>query len=358
VIAGGGTGGHIFPAIAIANAIRAQRQDVEILFVGAKGKMEMQKVPEAGYKIVGLYIAGYNRSSLFKNVALPFKLAKSFFQVTQVLKNFMPDAVIGVGGYSSFPVLRLSQTRNIPTFILETNSMPGKSNILLAKRATRIFVASYGMDKYFPPEKILMTGNPVRNVFSDKVISQKEAKEFFGLKDGVKTIFVMGGSLGARSINEAVEGNINFFKEHNLQLIWQTGKLYAKDAARVEEERDNVWSNSFIDKMEYAYAAADVVVSRAGAMAIAELCVVGKPVIFVPYPFASEDHQSANATELVNKKAALIVKDDEAKTKLFDTILNLVNDEVKMNELRNNILELSNTNADEIIAAEILKHLK
>jgi len=358
VIAGGGTGGHIFPAIAIANAIRAQRQDVEILFVGAKGKMEMQKVPEAGYKIVGLYIAGYNRSSLFKNVALPFKLAKSFFQVTQVLKNFMPDAVIGVGGYSSFPVLRLSQTRNIPTFILESNSMPGKSNILLAKRATRIFVASYGMDKYFPPEKILMTGNPVRNVFSDKVISQKEAKEFFGLKDGVKTIFVMGGSLGARSINEAVEGNINFFKEHNLQLIWQTGKLYAKDAARVEEERDNVWSNSFIDKMEYAYAAADVVVSRAGAMAIAELCVVGKPVIFVPYPFASEDHQSANATELVNKKAALIVKDDEAKTKLFDTILNLVNDEVKMNELRNNILELSNTNADEIIAAEILKHLK
>jgi len=358
VIAGGGTGGHIFPAIAIANAIRAQRQDVEILFVGAKGKMEMQKVPEAGYKIVGLYIAGYNRSSLFKNVALPFKLAKSFFQVTQVLKNFMPDAVIGVGGYSSFPVLRLSQTRNIPTFILESNSMPGKSNILLAKRATRIFVASYGMDKYFPPEKILMTGNPVRNIFSDKVISQKEAKEFFGLKDGVKTIFVMGGSLGARSINEAVEGNINFFKEHNLQLIWQTGKLYAKDAARVEEERDNVWSNSFIDKMEYAYAAADVVVSRAGAMAIAELCVVGKPVIFVPYPFASEDHQSANATELVNKKAALIVKDDEAKTKLFDTILNLVNDDVKMNELRNNILELSNTNADEIIAAEILKHLK
>jgi UDP-N-acetylglucosamine--N-acetylmuramyl-(pentapeptide) pyrophosphoryl-undecaprenol N-acetylglucosamine transferase len=358
VIAGGGTGGHIFPAIAIANAIRAQRQDVEILFVGAKGKMEMQKVPEAGYKIVGLYIAGYNRSSLFKNVALPFKLAKSFFQVTQLLKNFMPDAVIGVGGYSSFPVLRLSQTRNIPTFILESNSMPGKSNILLAKRATRIFVASYGMDKYFPPEKILMTGNPVRNIFSDKVISQKEAKEFFGLKDGVKTIFVMGGSLGARSINEAIEGNINFFKEHNLQLIWQTGKLYAKDAARVEEERDNVWSNSFIDKMEYAYAAADVVVSRAGAMAIAELCVVGKPVIFVPYPFASEDHQSANASELVNKKAALIVKDDEVKTKLFDTILSLVNDEVKMNELRNNILELSNTNADEIIAAEILKHLK
>jgi UDP-N-acetylglucosamine--N-acetylmuramyl-(pentapeptide) pyrophosphoryl-undecaprenol N-acetylglucosamine transferase len=203
-----------------------------------------------------------------------------------------------------------------------------------------------------------MTGNPVRNIFSDKVIPQQEANEFFGLKEGMKTVFVMGGSLGAQSINEAIESNINFFKEHNLQLIWQTGKSYAKDAARVEEERSNVWSNSFIDRMEYAYAAADLVVSRAGAMAIAELCVVGKPVIFVPYPYASEDHQSANAMELVNKKAALVVKDEEVKTKLFDTILNLVNDEAKMNELKNNIIELSNTNADEIIAAEILNHLK
>lgn len=358
IIAGGGTGGHIFPALAIANAIKQQQPDVEILFVGAKGKMEMEKIPEAGYQIIGLYIAGYNRSSLFKNVTLPFKLAKSFFQVTQLLKNFRPDAILGVGGYSSFPVLRLAQTRKIPTFIHESNSLPGKSNILLSKRATRIFVASYGMDKYFPPEKILMTGNPVRNIFSDKVIPQKEAKEFFGLKEDMKTVFVMGGSLGARSINQAIEESINFFKDNHLQLIWQTGRSYAKDAARVEEERSNVWSNSFIDHMEYAYAAADVVVSRAGAMAIAELCVVGKPVIFVPYPFASEDHQTVNAMALVNKKAALIVKDEDVKTKLFETILGLVNNEALMTELKDNIITLANTNADEIIAAEILKQIK
>lgn len=358
IIAGGGTGGHIFPALAIANAIRHQQPDVEILFVGAKGKMEMEKIPAAGYRVIGLYIAGYNRSSLFKNLTLPFKLAKSFFQVTQLLKNFQPDAILGVGGYSSFPVLRLAQTRKIPTFIHESNSLPGKSNILLSKRATRIFVASYGMDKYFPPEKILMTGNPVRNIFSDKVIPQKEAKEFFGLKEDMKTVFVMGGSLGARSINQAIEGNINFFKENHLQLIWQTGRSYAKDAARVEEERSNVWSNSFIDRMEYAYAAADVVVSRAGAMAIAELCVVGKPVIFVPFPFASEDHQTVNAMALVNKKAALIVKDEDVKTKLFETILGLLNNEGLMTELKDNIVTLSNTNADEIIAAEILKQIK
>ena len=203
-----------------------------------------------------------------------------------------------------------------------------------------------------------MTGNPVRNIFSDKVIPEKEAKEFFGLKEGVKTVFVMGGSLGARSINQAIEENINFFKDNHLQLIWQTGRSYAKDAARVEEERSNVWSNSFIDRMEYAYAAADVVVSRAGAMAIAELCVLGKPVIFVPFPFASEDHQTVNAMALVNKKAALIVKDEDVKTKLFETILGLLNNETLMTELKDNIIALSNTNADEIIAAEILKQIK
>ena len=358
IIAGGGTGGHIFPAIAIANALKAKQPDVEILFVGAKDKMEMEKVPQAGYKIVGLYIAGYNRSSLLKNIILPFKLAKSFSQVQTILKTFKPDAVVGVGGYSSFPVLRLAQTKGIPTFIHESNSFAGKSNIILGQRATKIFVASYGMEKFFPIEKILMTGNPVRNVFSANNISKKEALEFFGLKEGMKTIFVMGGSLGAKSINQAIENNLEIFRQNNLQLIWQTGKLFASIAATAEEERTNIWTNAFITNMEYAYAAADIVVSRAGAMAIAELCIVGKPVIFVPYPHAAEDHQTVNANALVAQHAGLLVKDNDVDSQLINAILELTKDEVKANILRENILKLGNTNADELIADEILNTIK
>ncbi|MDB5199808.1 MAG: UDP-N-acetylglucosamine--N-acetylmuramyl-(pentapeptide) pyrophosphoryl-undecaprenol [Chitinophagaceae bacterium] len=357
IIAGGGTGGHIFPAIAIANALKAKQPDIEILFVGAKGKMEMEKVPQAGYKIIGLYIAGYNRSSLFKNILLPFKLAKSFGQVRQILNDFKPHAVIGVGGYSSFPVVRLAQTRGIPTFIHESNSHAGKSNGILAAKATKIFVASYGMDKFFPKEKILMTGNPVRNIFSDKKISRKEAFDFFGLKEELKTVFVMGGSLGAKSINTVIENNLNFFKENNLQLIWQTGKGYDGAAASAEEERTNIWTNAFINNMEYAYAAADIVVSRAGAMAIAELSVVAKPVIFVPYPHAAEDHQTANANALVTEHAAIMINDSEVNEKLINAIAALANDSVKTNELKENIAKLGNTNADELIANEILKTL-
>lgn len=357
IIAGGGTGGHIFPAIAIANALKAKQPDVEILFVGAKGKMEMEKVPQAGYKIVGLYIAGYNRNSLLKNILLPFKLTKSFTQVRKILNDFKPHAVIGVGGYSSFPVVRLAQTRGISTFIHESNSFAGKSNKILSARATKIFVASYGMDKFFPTEKILMTGNPVRNIFSDKNISRKEALDFFGLKEELKTILVIGGSLGAKSINTVIENNLNFFKENNLQLIWQTGKDYASSAAGAEEERTNIWTNAFINNMECAYAAADIVVSRAGAMAIAELCVVGKPVIFVPYPHAAEDHQTANANELVTQHAAIMINDNEVNEKLMSAIASLANDAAKANELKENIAKLGNPNADEIIANEILKTL-
>ncbi len=357
IIAGGGTGGHIFPAIAIANALKAQQPDVEILFVGAKGKMEMEKVPQAGYDIVGLYIAGYNRSSLLKNILLPFKLTKSFTQVRKILNDFKPHAVVGVGGYSSLPVVRLAQTRGIPTFIHESNSFAGKSNIILAARATKIFVASYDMDKFFPKEKILMTGNPVRNIFSQNKISRKEALEFFGLTEEMKTVFVMGGSLGAGSINTVIENNLDFFKENNLQLIWQTGKGYAPAAAEAEEERTNIWTNAFINNMEYAYAAADIVVSRAGAMAIAELCVVGKPVIFVPYPHAAEDHQTANANALVAQHAAIMMNDSEVNEKLINTIAVLANDSAKANELKENIAKLGNINADELIANEILKTL-
>ncbi|MEO6219684.1 MAG: undecaprenyldiphospho-muramoylpentapeptide beta-N-acetylglucosaminyltransferase [Ginsengibacter sp.] len=357
IIAGGGTGGHIFPALAIANALKKIRPEIEILFVGAKGKMEMDKIPEAGYKIIGLTISGYDRSSLIKNLALPLKLVKSFFEVRGILKNFKPAAVIGVGGYSSFPVLRVAQIHNIPTFIHESNSLPGRSNILLGKRAKAIFVAVKNMKKYFPENKLVLTGNPVRDIFSKKIF-KNEALEFFGLKPGMKTIFVMGGSLGARSINETIELNIDAFKKNNLQLIWQTGKLFAERAAKIEEDRSNIWSNAFISRIEYAYNAADIVVARAGAMTIAELSVVGKPAVFVPYPLAAEDHQASNAMALVEKKAGLIVRDEEVDTKLISTVLELVNDENMLKTFETNIAEMGNTNADEIIAMEILKNIK
>lgn len=356
IIAGGGTGGHIFPAIAIANALKALAPDVEILFVGAKGKMEMERVPQAGYKIVGLYIAGYNRSSLLKNIALPFKLAKSFAQVRQILNDFKPHAVIGVGGYSSFPVVRLAQTRGIPTFIHEGNSYAGKSNTILAARATKIFVASYGMDKFFPKEKIMMTGNPVRNIFSENTISRHDALQLFGLKEEMKTVLVVGGSLGAKSINNVIENNLEFFKQNNLQLIWQTGAGYEPQDSN--GEYTNIRQYTFINKMENAYAAADIVVSRAGAMAIAELCVVAKPVIFVPYPHAAEDHQTANANALVTGQAAILISDSDVNDTLMDTILELANDPDKANMLKENIAKLGNTHADEIIANEIIKALK
>ena len=353
IIAGGGTGGHIFPALAIANSLKEIDPAIEILFVGAKGKMEMEKIPAAGYEIVGLDIAGYNRSSLIKNISLPLKLVTSFLQVRKILKTFKPDAVVGVGGYSSFPVLRSAQNHKIPTFIHESNSLPGKSNIMLGKRATGIFVPIEGMEKYFPAEKINITGNPIRKVLLKK-IPREESLQFFGLQPGMKTVFVMGGSLGAKSINETIEQNIDLFKKNKLQLIWQTGKSFAPQAAKLEEERSNVWSNAFIDKMENAYSAADVVISRSGAMAVAELCVVGKPAIFVPYPFAAEDHQTVNASVLVNKKAALLVPDAKVKSELFPCLLHLVNDEALMKELETNISKLGNVNADTIIATKIL----
>ena len=357
IIAGGGTGGHIFPAVAIANALKKIDPAIDILFVGAKGKMEMEKIPEAGFPIIGIDIAGYNRSSLIKNISLPYKLVQSYFQVTKILKSFNPDAVIGVGGYSTFPILRLAQTKKIPTFIHEANSLPGKSNLMLAKRASRIFAPSEGMEKYFAAERIIVSGNPVRDIFS-KNISKEEALNFFGLKPGIKTVLVIGGSLGAKSINTIIEENIDIFKKNNLQLIWQTGKEFAGNAARAEEERTNIWTNAFINQMEYAYAAADVVIARAGAMTVAEICVVRKPAIFVPYPFAAEDHQTANALFLTKKNAAMMVADKDVKTLLIPTLLELINNEEKIKEIENNISRINNKKADEIIATEILKIIK
>ena len=354
IIAGGGTGGHIFPAIAIANALKKLAPATEILFIGAKGKMEMEKVPLAGYKIEGLDIAGYNRSSLIKNMALPFKLIKSFFKVRQIFRDFKPTVAIGVGGYSSFPVLRFAQSKGIKTFIHESNSFAGKSNILLGKKATRIFVAGDGMDKFFSLKKILITGNPVRESISKCIISREEAIRFFNLDPNKKTILSVGGSLGSKTINETLAANIDEFDKNGLQLIWQTGKPYAEQAKQLAAEKPNVWVNDFIMQMEYAYAAADIVISRSGAMAITELCVQKKAVIFVPYPFAAEDHQTVNAQNLVSKNAGMMIKDNEAFNELVPAVLALINDEIKMQELKFNISKLAIINADEIIANNIL----
>jgi UDP-N-acetylglucosamine--N-acetylmuramyl-(pentapeptide) pyrophosphoryl-undecaprenol N-acetylglucosamine transferase len=355
IIAGGGTGGHIFPAVAIAHALRKIDPSIEILFVGAKGKMEMEKVPQAGYNIKGLDIAGFNRSSLIKNIGLPFKLIKSFWQVRSIINNFKPNAVIGVGGYSSFPVLRYAQAQGIATFIHEANSFAGKSNILLGKKASKIFVATDGMEKFFPADKIMITGNPVRQNIVSNTISRTGGIEFFGLDPAKKTVFVTGGSLGAKGINEAIDAGIDAFTKNDVQLIWQTGKLYAERASALAAENKNVWANSFITQMEYAYAAADVVISRAGAMSVAELCVAKKPVVFVPFPFAAEDHQTANAQNLVNKQAGMMIKDSEAKEKLVPAVIALAKDEQQQAIFKENIGKLAVTNADEVVAKEILK---
>jgi UDP-N-acetylglucosamine--N-acetylmuramyl-(pentapeptide) pyrophosphoryl-undecaprenol N-acetylglucosamine transferase len=356
IIAGGGTGGHIFPALAIANALKKKEPDMDILFVGAKGKMEMEKVPEAGYPIEGIDIAGYNRSSLLKNFTLPYKLVKSFLQVKNIFKTFKPQAAIGVGGYSSFPVLRYAQAKGIPTFIHESNSYAGKSNMLLGKKATRIFTASDGMEKFFPSDRLIQTGNPVRKNVVTNQISREEGLVFFGLDPKYTTVLVTGGSLGAMSMNEAIDSGIPILIKNQIQLIWQTGKSFAAQAAVHASESKMIWTGEFISKMEYAYAAADIVVSRSGSV-LYELCVVKKPVIFVPYPHAAEDHQTVNAENLVKKNAAIMISDKEARNKMVPEILALAKNKMKQEILKNNIGKLAVTDADEKIADEILKIL-
>jgi UDP-N-acetylglucosamine--N-acetylmuramyl-(pentapeptide) pyrophosphoryl-undecaprenol N-acetylglucosamine transferase len=357
IIAGGGTGGHIFPAIAIANAIKQLAPETDILFVGAKGKMEMEKVPLAGYKIEGLDIAGFNRSSLIKNIGLPFKLIKSFFQVRKIIKEFKPVAVVGVGGYSSFPVLKQAQLQGIKTFIHESNSFAGKTNILLSMKATKVFVASEGMERFFPAEKILITGNPVRKTIAQSAVTRSEALKFFNLDENKTTVLAVGGSLGARSINEALATKLDAFDAQGLQLIWQTGKTTAEVYKDKAKNRANIWVNEFITQMEMAYAGADIVISRSGAMAVTELCVARKPVIFVPFPHAAEDHQTVNAQTLVNKRAALMVKDSDANEKLTGMAISLAGNQDLRKELIENIGKLAITDADEVIAWEILRSL-
>ncbi len=357
IIAGGGTGGHIFPAIAIANAIKKLQPGASFLFIGAKGKMEMEKVPQAGYNIEGIDIAGFDRSSLIKNILLPFKLIKSFFQVKKIIARFKPDAAIGVGGYSSFPVLKYAQQKHIPTFIHESNSFAGKSNILLGKKATKIFVAADGMEKFFPAEKIIITGNPVRESIAESKVTREDGVKFFGLDASKKTLLAIGGSLGAKSINEVMAAHVHEMEPLKLQLIWQTGKATA--AAYIDRGKNykNVWAGEFIKEMDKAYAAADAVISRAGAMSVAELCVAKKAVVFVPYPLAAEDHQTVNAKYLVERDAALMVKDEDTTAKLFAAAARLVFDKALQEKLKKNIASLGVVDADKKIAEEILRNI-
>lgn len=356
IIAGGGTGGHIFPAVAIANALKKAMPSVEILFVGAKGKMEMTRVPQAGFKIKGLTIAGFNRSSLLKNIGLPFKLLKSFMEVSKIFKEFRPDAVIGVGGYSSFPVLRYAQFRGIPSFIHESNSFAGKSNIMLGKKATMIFTATTGMEKFFPAGRIMVTGNPVRQKILMEV-PRNVSMIFFRFDPEKTTVLCVGGSLGAKNINEAIAAGLDEFEKNNLQLVWQTGQNFYPEAKRLAEGKPNVQVADFLNEMEVAYGAGDVVVSRSGAMAIAELSVLGKPVIFVPYPYAAEDHQTENAKKLVANGAAMMITDKEANTKLVSEIIALAKNEEEQRRLSKNITAFGIKDADTVIAAKILEIL-
>jgi UDP-N-acetylglucosamine--N-acetylmuramyl-(pentapeptide) pyrophosphoryl-undecaprenol N-acetylglucosamine transferase len=319
--------------------------------------MEMEKVPQAGYKIVGLDIAGFNRSNLLKNLTLPFKLVKSFLQVRSIFQSFRPDAAFGVGGYSSFPVLRFAQAKGIPTFLHESNAFAGKSNILLGKKAKAVFVAVPGMEKFFPAEKIKITGNPVRAAIAHSQITHEEACRYFGLDAQQPVVLAMGGSLGARSINLAMKAGLGKLTTAGIQVIWQTGKLFIDEAREATAGKAKVWVSDFIGDMAMAYAAADVVISRSGAMSVSELCLAGKPAVFVPYPHAAEDHQTANAMALVDRKGALLIRDAEAKEKLVEAAIDLALNPPMRQSMAANMRVAAIWDADKIIAQEILKSL-
>lgn len=359
IIAGGGTGGHIFPAVAIGHALKAANAGTELLFVGAKGKMEMSKIPLEGFEIKGLDIAGFSRTNFLKNFLLPYKIIKSYFSARSILKSFKPDAVVGVGGYASFPILNAAQGKGLPTLIQEQNSYAGKSNKILGKKAKAICVAYEGMERFFPEEKIIITGNPVRKNIAHIKVTKQEGKVWLGLDSDKKTILIIGGSLGARSINEAIDAHLETILKWNVQILWQTGKPYFEQAfERTKELNAKVKVMEFIQAMDYAYAAADIVISRAGALSIAELCIVAKPVIFVPYPFAAEDHQTSNAMALVNRNAAMMVKNDEVQTELIIKLKTLLNDNAMQETMKQNLKTMAVTNADERIAAKVLEIAK
>jgi UDP-N-acetylglucosamine--N-acetylmuramyl-(pentapeptide) pyrophosphoryl-undecaprenol N-acetylglucosamine transferase len=357
IISGGGTGGHIFPAISIANALRKIDPETDILFVGAEGRMEMEKIPAAGYRIIGLPVAGLYRSLTLKNFTVLIKLLKSLRKAKKVLKEFKPDVVVGVGGYASGPVLRQAGKMKIPTLIQEQNSYAGVTNKLLAKKASVICVAYEGMEKYFPEDKIIKTGNPVRQNFDNLKDLEEEAMEFFKLKKEFPVVLVLGGSLGAGSINNSLSDNIEKLKDSDCQWLWQTGKYYYENVKALVSVsfNTNISVHGFINRMDLAYAAADIIVSRAGAGTISELCLVGKPVILVPSPNVAEDHQTRNAMALSEKGAAILIKDNQASDSLVREAVKLISDKSKRDLLSDSIKKLADRDADIRIAGEVLK---
>lgn len=359
IISGGGTGGHIFPAVSIANAIKEKRPDARILFVGAEGRMEMQRVPAAGYEIKGLPIAGFNRKNLLKNVSVLFKIMKSRRMARKILRDFKPQVAVGVGGYASGPTLNVAESMGIPTLLQEQNSYAGVTNKLLAKKAKRICVAYDGMERFFPKDSILFTGNPVRQNLLEQNVSKDEAVRSFGLVPGKATILIVGGSLGARTLNESVIGNLPLVKQQNkVQFIWQTGKYYSEEFQAELKRRgcpQNLVVMDFISDMRQAFAAADLVISRAGAGSISEFCLLGKPAILVPSPNVAEDHQTKNALSLVQKDAALYVTDADARRSLLPLAINTVSDHSRLEVLSFNIKKLARPNAASDIADEVIK---
>lgn len=369
IVSGGGTGGHIFPAISIANAIRQLRPEAKILFVGAEGRMEMQRVPDAGYEIIGLPIAGFDRKRLWRNISVLIKLFRSQWKARKIIKEFKPQVAVGVGGYASGPTLKTAAMMGIPTLIQEQNSYAGVTNKLLAKNAKKICVAYEGMERFFPKDKIILTGNPVRQTLLANQIDREKAAKHFRLNPHQKTILIIGGSLGARTLNETMIACLEMIKSNpNVQFIWQVGKIYINQvkaalASYCGEAVDDKWIKSipnlyvsdFIKQMEYAYAASDLVISRAGAGSISEFCLLGKPVILVPSPNVAEDHQTQNALALVRRDAALYIKDCEAQEKLLELALHTIKDDMKLEKLSKNILDMALPNSAEIIANEVLR---
>ena len=357
IISGGGTGGHIFPAVSIANAIKELCPDAEILFVGAEGRMEMQRVPDAGYKIIGLPVAGFDRKHLWKNFAVLVKLARSQWKARSIIKQFRPQVAVGVGGYASGPTLKTAGMMGVPTLIQEQNSYAGVTNKLLAKKACKICVAYEGMEKFFPAEKIIMTGNPVRQNLLGHAVAHEEAVSYFSLNPSKKTILILGGSLGARTINRTLTAGLDVIRQNpDIQFIWQTGKIYIDEvraAVAKAGELPMLHVTDFISDMASAYSAADLVISRAGAGSISEFCLLQKPVILVPSPNVAEDHQTKNALALVNKNAALYIKDAAAKEALLDKAIETVQHPELLKSLSTNIAKLAFTDSANVIAREV-----
>lgn len=358
IISGGGTGGHIFPAISIANAIRELEPDVDILFVGAEGRMEMEKVPQAGYRIVGLPVAGFSRSLTPKNILVIFKLIKSLFKANQIVKDFKPQVAVGVGGYASGPILKAAQRKGIPTLLQEQNSYAGVTNKLLAKKAKAICVAYEGMEKYFPAEKITLTGNPVRQDIENITVTRNQGLEHFGIEANKKVLLVLGGSLGARTINQSLLASLDLIKNRpDIVVIWQTGKLYHQTVKEALDNNpvENIRLYDFIARMDLAYVSADAIISRAGAGTISELCLVARPCILVPSPNVAEDHQTRNAQALASREAAIMIPDSQAKEKLVKVAFELLDNPEKQKKLSENIARLALRNSAKTIALEVLK---